>query len=433
MSTILFYPIADSCINGCLYCFEDPSFKKMRAFKGYDKYKMAKTVKSLTEKDKKMGEPSTVILHGGEVLTLPTEDLEFFFREMKKSSGKCMMQTSMGVPLTPEHIRLFKEYNVSPGVSVDGPPELNILRGPRNPEANKKFQDVVYKNIQILKDNGIKHGTIVVLSKANASPDKIDTLVKWCVQNTDDARFNPLFVPSHVEGSEIAKYALTSKELTNAFMALLKASIENPSFTFKLLEETKSALIGDYKTVCCFSRCDYLTTLCSTVLPDGEVARCDRCFQGGYNYASREPTITRWQMLEQTECKGCKYFAACAGGCPAEGRDGNFRSKTAFCESYYAMFQAVENMLRKLFPGIFLSIDVHNYYEDYWLPKKRFNFLVRYDGKFANTKDTMDNSIKLLGWTPDSEKREKIKPNSRGVIHADSPARGSGKCGCGKQ
>lgn len=434
MGTILFYPIADSCRNGCLYCFEDPSFKKMKAFSGYDKYKMANTVRSLVETDSARKQSSHIILHGGEILDLPIEDLEFFFRELRKYGDRASFQSSLGVPLTPEHIRLFKKYNVIPGVSVDGPPEFNTLRGPRDPEANQKFQDIVYNNIQVLRDNNINFGTITILSKANASPDKINTLTKWCVQNTPEGRFNPLFTPSHSEGSEISKYVLSPMELTNAFMSLLNATIINPRFSFKLLEETKSALIGDFKTVCTFSRCDYLTTQCSTVLPDGEVARCDRCFQDGYNYSSPKPSNARWQMLEQTECSGCKYFVACAGGCPAEGMNGDFRSKTAYCESYYAMFQATENILRKLFPGIILTIDVHNYYEDYVLGKKYFNYMARHDSKFGNTKETMENSIKLLGWTPDAERQRSAKPDKHGIAHMDSPARQENSgCGCGKK
>jgi uncharacterized protein len=436
LATILFYPRAIKCPIGCLYCFEDPSFNNS-VLEKYNKHKMAATVEDLVKKFSEKQESVQVILHGGEVLGLPVKDLDFFLSELKKYSDRPDFQTSLGLPLTSEHIRLIKKYNASPGISVDGPSELNRLRGPRDPVANEKFQNTVTENIRKLKDNSINFGCITILSKANASPDKIDSLIKWCVNNTHGGRFNPLFVPSHISGSEIAKYALTPKELTNAFLKLLDATIKYPGFDFRLFEEIKSALIGDFKTSCAFSRCDYLTTTCNTVLPDGNVARCDRCFQDGYYYMSQKPTGSRWKALEQTECKGCRYFVACAGGCPSEGVNGDFRSKTLYCESYFAMFEAVENILRKLFPGIFLTIDIHNYYEEYVLTGKRFNPFVRHDGFFGDTANSMNNNLRLLGWTPERELEENQqrelreetgqKRNKHGFSHMDSNT-GCKKC-----
>lgn len=442
MSTILWYPIADKCINGCLYCFEDPSFKSENSvFESFNKEKMAETVDNLVEKERQLrGGGWDIILHGGEILSLSFEDLEFFLSESKKHQGQAHIQTSLGVPLTPEHIRLIKMYNTQVGISVDGPPEFNILRGPRTPEANKKFQNIVYENITKLKMNGIRFGTIVILSKANATKEKIDDLISWCVNNTNGGRFNALFVPWHKEKQEISKYALSPEELTNAFTKLLNATIKYPGFDFRLLEEIKNALLGDFRTGCTLNRCDYLTTICQTILPDGNVARCDRCFQDGYYYASEKSTTARWKMLEQTECKGCRYFVACTGGCPSEGVAGDFRSKTRYCEAYYTMFQYVENMLRKMFPGIFLAIDLYNYYEDYYLPQKRFNFLAR-DEHFVDTKDRMVNSFRLLGWTPDEERKEYIKETKNGYSHMDiniserepqiREPKNTEKCSCG--
>jgi uncharacterized protein len=415
MSTILWYPYASKCPNGCLYCFEDPSFKKESCvFNSFDKEKMAKSVRSLA-----LGkENNSIILHGGEILNLPIDDLEFFFLESIKYVDRPTIQTSLGSPLTSEHVRVIKKYNCEIGISVDGPKELNILRGPRDPETNKKFQKTVYDNIRILKENDIKFGTLTILSKANASPDKIGDLINWCVNNTNGGRFNPIFVPQHEKNSEISKYALSSSELTNALSRLLSATIKYSNFEFKLFDEIKNALLGDPRAGCVFNRCDYLTTICQVVLPDGGISKCDRGFQDGYYYISEKEASVRWKMLEQTECKGCRYFVACTGGCPAEARDGDFRSKTVNCESYYFMFQCAENLLRKMFPGIFLVIDLHNYYEDYCLTGKRFNFLAR-DAYFIDTRERMVNSFKLLGWTPESETIPDTERKT-GFSHMDS-------------
>lgn len=420
MTTFLWYPIADKCINNCLYCFEDPEFKtETSVFSKFNKEEMAKKLEVLISDERCGG--YQIILHGGEILSLSPEDFEFFLKETRKYCDKVNIQTSLGLPLTSEHLRLMRYYNVEIGISVDGPPEFNILRGPRSPEMNKKFQNTVSENIYLLKSNNIYFGTIVILSKANATKDKIDDLIKWCVANTYGGRFNPLFIPSHSK-SEIAKYALTNEELINANTKLLEAAIKYPRFDFRLLEEVKRSLLGELNTGCVFNRCDYLTTICQTILPDGGVARCDRCFQDGYFYTSKIPTNARWEMLKQTECKGCRYFVACTGGCPSEGANGDFRSKTMFCESYYAMFQYVENLLRKMFPGIVLSIDLYDYYGDFCVPNQRFNPFAR-DGYFVDTKERMINSFRLLGWTPDNKKpdNEKLDQQTKnGYSHMDS-------------
>jgi hypothetical protein len=100
------------------------------------------------------------------------------------------------------------------------------------------------------------------------------------------------------------------------------------------------------------------------------------------------------------------------------------------------MFRRVETLLRKMFPGIILTIDVHNYYQDYVLTGKRFNYLLRNDEKFADTAKHFGQGVKMLGWTPDKENERQQKKGSgkkSGMGHMDSPSRkGDGGCGCNK-
>ena len=89
-----------------------------------------------------------------------------------------------------------------------------------------------------------------------------------------------------------------------------------------------------------------------------------------------------------------------------------------------------------------LTIDIHNYYEEYVIPGKRFNPFMRWDGIFTDTLRSMSPELKLLGWTPDSEMERKnpgstgTTKNKHGILHSDSNSRassGSGcGCGCGK-
>jgi uncharacterized protein len=255
---------------------------------------------------------------------------------------------------------------------VDGPSDLNILRGPRNLIENKNYQLKFLESLEILKSNNIKFGTISVLTKVNASEDKIDRLIEWGIANKSDGRFNQMFVPSH--NLSLKKYELTPLELKIAFLKLADAHFSNPKiFKPSVIVEIKNNLLGFGLGCCVYTRCDYLHTRCTTIMGDGNLSRCDRCFEQGYFYSPQSHTTIRSEILGQTECFGCRYFEICGGGCPSEGKNGDFRRKTKFCEAYYAIYNKIEKQIRSILPDIKLSIDVENYYNNYYLKGKSIN------------------------------------------------------------
>lgn len=360
MDTVLLYPNV-KCPVGCLYCFED---ENSVAVPDYDKQKMIETLKTLVDSPQR---PSSVILHGGDVLALPIEDLEFFVQEAVALKLHPELQTSL-FHLTDEHIQLFKKHNMNPGVSIDGPPELNILRGPRDKKANALFQKRVVKNLEKLEKAGIAPGTITILSGVNASEQSIDKLIAWGIKHKIKGRFNPMFTPWWTENHPAKQYELSAKELTYAFLKLAEAHWAHPKdFRPSIVDEMIGNLRGQRLGCCIFTRCDYIHTQCQTILGDGGIARCDRCFQDGYYYSAPTKTTIRSDMLKQTDCRGCRYFEICGGGCPGEGLDNDFRRKTKFCEAYKTLYEVVETRLRSVHPDITLATDVSNYYNDYWL------------------------------------------------------------------
>ena len=383
--TILMYPMPE-CPVGCSYCFEADFFAKKE---GYNRELIAESLKKIMEqRGQKEGDykkntnnynqPGHIILHGGEVLTLPIKDFEFFIKLMLKYQPQPAIQTSL-FGMTDKHVRLIKKYNVSVGVSLDGPAELNILRGPRDPERNKKYQIEAARNLDILRnDEKLQCGTVTVINKANAGNfSKLEKLVEWSRTKTDGGRFNAMFVPNFIENHPIGQYALSPDELTNAFLYMLNASFEYQDFRPSFVQEMSDNLLGMGLQSCQFSRCDYLTTKCVTIMPNGLLARCDRCFQDGYYYASTTlgETQQRAFILGQTECLDpnskhspilgecapeekflCRYWNVCGGGCPGENAD--YRHKTNNCKMYYTVYSKLEGILRKLYPEVTLAIDL---------------------------------------------------------------------------
>lgn len=356
MSTILIYP-KTTCEVGCEYCFSKPNEKQE-----YDKEQMMIAVKEEIRKDRILnsGHDPTVVLHGGEICFLPLVDLEYFLKELEDIGITCGLQTSL-MGMTRDHVRLFKKYKVKVGVSRDGPKELNIMRGPRNKEENLLYQEELINNLKILKEEGLSWGNICILSKVNASKENLPILLNWIKTNKIDGRFNAMFIPTF--NDKLSKWMLSCDELKNAWIEISKVSIGENISNVDPTRDYIESLLG-YGTASCStaSRCDYVTTVCITILGNGEISRCDRCLQDGVYLRSKEiKTTSRSDMLEKTECAGCKYFKVCGGGCPSEGIGGDFRRKTYYCDAIYGTFEYLEKQLRGMFPNIVLSIDDPNY------------------------------------------------------------------------
>jgi len=66
-------------------------------------------------------------LFGGEPLTIPVQDLEELWSWGYDRFGSNSVQTN-GILIRDEHIRMFKEYKVGVGISIDGPGKFNDLR-----------------------------------------------------------------------------------------------------------------------------------------------------------------------------------------------------------------------------------------------------------------------------------------------------------------
>lgn len=355
-ATVLLYP-TPYCPVGCKYCFETP-FPFPRT---YNKEAMKDTLDQLATHL----QYKNLILHGGEVLKLPIKDFEYFINIMSKHEEHPSIQTSLW-GLTDKHIKIMKKYQVGIGVSIDGPPELNILRGPRDPELNKNFQLEIVKNLKKLNSEGMSPGVISVLTKTNAGDElKLEKLVNWSIENTSGGRFNPMFVPNFDPNHPSREDVLSPEEFKRAWLYLLEASLKNSNFKPTFVSEMRDNLLGFHPASCTFARCDYLTTQCMTIMPDGGLLRCDRCLQDGYHYRSQGATQQRAFMLKQTECRGCRYWEVCAGGCPGEALNKNYRSKSSFCEAYYAVYERLESVLRTCYPNIILAIDIDNYFKNY--------------------------------------------------------------------
>ena len=111
-------PFGVKCNIQCQYCYQNPERDAGNTLRSYDMAKM----KSALEK---AGHAFTMF--GGEPLMMPEKDLEELFSWGFKRFGRNSVQTN-GTLINDNHVRMFHQYKVQVGVSVDGPGELNDIR-----------------------------------------------------------------------------------------------------------------------------------------------------------------------------------------------------------------------------------------------------------------------------------------------------------------
>lgn len=330
------------------------------------KYDFEKIKNSLLEVWKGPYQGSDVCLHGGECLLTPLPELEellsLIFNLPWKGGGIKGVSGIMtnGSLITEEHIQLFKKYNTHVGISIDGPPSHNILRGPNpnDPEITKKYNLHLNATIKRLREMRVPVSLICVLHSKNASTKEMRSqLGGWLLQLKEmgitSGRMNPVDCDEHPE------YELTNDQLFQMWVNVYNWN-KKYGLSWNPAIEMEKNLTGENKSPspCSFNKCDPFNTHTLSILPDGQVGNCDRTFGKGFYPRSQSSShCGRYESLEQTECKGCPYWRVCFAHCPCESSSGDWRHKSRWCDAIKRIYTYIEGELRKNKPGIKLTID----------------------------------------------------------------------------
>lgn len=349
--TIIVVP-TERCNFKCTYCFEPQSVHDGVGLE----YNFDAIQRSLLDVWSGPYRGSDVCLHGGEPLMTPIKELSKLMDliynlpwEGDKIKGTVSIVTN-GSLVTDKHIDLFKYYNVYVGLSCDGPPELNIHRGPCpdckgvTEEYNKELEETIRK----LRRETIPVSIMCILHQGNAgTKEKRVKLGQWMLrlkkQGITGGRTNPMYSDTHPE-----------LELTNQQIHQMWVNVYNWNKKYGLnwnpLIEMEKNLTGQNKrpSPCVYNQCNPFNTHTLSILPDGSIGCCDRTFNHGIYMRSGDGVkCGRYEALRQTDCKGCKYWTVCGGACPEEGIGGDWRRKTRFCEAIYKTYAYIEKQLAK--------------------------------------------------------------------------------------
>jgi len=330
--TILVDATLDCNLN-CKYCYNQFLRNRFR-----DEITNIKAIKHSIKRVYDLGWGRQAVLHGGESLLLPRDQLDELLSFICSLTGNSNVQTN-GTLIDNEIIKIFKRNKTSVGVSIDGPGKLNRFR------MSEKLTQKVIDNIFWLKEEGIGVGVIMVLHRANGLPEYRKELKDFIYKLSKagiTGRLNLCLFPFK-EGIE-----LTPSEARELYLDLGLFMEENGIRGWSPFTDMIHALTGKRQIMCTFNFCDpYATGGGVVITPSGQISVCHKFHEERLAYSPPQ-LKTRAYILSQTDCKGCKYFQYCGGGCPANALNQDWRNKTKWCPVWKSLWSFIENRLRFL-------------------------------------------------------------------------------------
>jgi uncharacterized protein len=339
-------PLGVACNLGCQYCYQNPQRDAGNIAGRYD----LDRIKAAVER-----EGGSFILFGGEPLLVPEADLEDLWAWGLAKYGRNGIQTNATL-ISDNHIRLFRQYKVHVGISIDGPGPLNDARWAGTLERTRDHTERAERALERLCREGLGPSIIVTLHRGNATQDKIPILQDW-FHHLDQigvvsARLHILEV-DHATVDH--KYALSPTENAEALVRFADLEPRLKRMSLDLFGDLKNMLLAeDDLATCVWKGCDPLTTEAVRGIEGfGQRSNCGRTNKDGIDFVKAdERGFERYIALYRTPhevggCSGCRFFLSCKGQCPGTAIGGDWRNRTEHCEIWLQLFGLIEDKLIK--------------------------------------------------------------------------------------
>ncbi|MCK4283100.1 MAG: anaerobic sulfatase maturase [Candidatus Brocadiae bacterium] len=357
---ILLKPASHDCNMACDYCYYRPV---NRLYPDVERPRMSPEVFDAVCEQYRELEPSEIKVgwQGGEPTLM---GLDFFRQVVQIESrharpGDCFgnsLQTN-GVVLNDEWCGFLAANKFLVGLSVDGPPDLNVMRHFANGEP---AFDVTMRALQLLKKHGVEFNILVVVSKANVGHPR--RVFQFLVDNDlHYSQFIPCTEPAGQPG-RVSEHSITAPQYADFMTALFDAWVEkdDPSYYIRRIDNWLHQSFG-LPPECCEYRGDCSNLL--TIEWNGDVYPCDFYVEGRFYMGSvRDKTLE--QMLRgpvfrefvkrahklPPVCKDCEWLSYCHGGCYRHREKLGIASEGIpyLCEAKKRIFSHVFNALEEL-------------------------------------------------------------------------------------
>lgn len=257
-----------------------------------------------------------ITFHGGEPTMVGTtrlkEILDYFIENIKPEINyKFDIQTNL-VILNKELIKIFKEYFQFIGISYD----VNIRH-----VKGGNFEDIFFKNLQIIKDNNIEYNAIITLTQEvlNLKPIKFYTFLKNNFKNVHIEKL------TH-DGEAIKNWkyiGVNNKEYSNYMIELFKIySIDNLNKEYFNISPFDALCQGFIKNTNYSCR-----GMCGNFFSFGPNYFSGACtaLNAGFKKDStpKDIVVNNLKFVKEINaktkhiCEGCDFITICGEGCPS--------------------------------------------------------------------------------------------------------------------
>jgi uncharacterized protein len=345
MATVIFKP-TEACNSRCIYCevVKKTRGPKRMTFKTLEVF-FRRVNEYLLELPQ---EEMEIIWHGGEPLLLGPRYFEqaLHFQEKHCAGTANRIEHSLQSNLTllsREFLDPLKKLGITNlGSSYDPIGNIRGLGLKRDWRAyNRGFLDAIC----LLEEEGFNWGVIYVVTRQSlAQPLEIFNFLTN-MSPRRGLRFNPVLVYGDgldhlkISPAEYAEFLGTIFPVWWRHRADFGQIEPFSSLAENLVEGRKSLTCTD-SGACAYSHLN--------VMPDGSTSHCGRSADWGVlDYGSiheksfaqifsdpqRESLQRRNAVLPETECKGCRFWDVCHGGCPLDAwfAAGSFLHKSGWC------------------------------------------------------------------------------------------------------
>lgn len=337
-------PLGVRCNIACEYCYQNPQREAGNQTKEYNLDLMKQAIAAQRQ---------PFALFGGEPLMLPERDLEELLSWGHREYGRSSIQTN-GTLINDQHIRMFREYAVNVGISIDGPGELNDARWHGSLERTRKSTAKTEAAIEWLCREQLVPSLIITLHRGNAAAERLPRMVEWIFHLQT---MGITSVRLHLLESETpqlrAKYALSERENINALLTFADLEKQMKTLRFDVFDDMRRMLLGrDDATTCVWNACDpYTTHAVQGIEGFGQRTNCGRTNKDGIDFVKADQQgFERYLALYATPqdaggCKLCRFFLMCKGQCPGTAIDGDWRNKSEHCAIWMAVYEYLEREL----------------------------------------------------------------------------------------